>query len=1075
MMKRSTVVRLTAVIAGTALASLLAISQEGGGGLTVSPSSLSFSATQGGTSPPSQTISVQAGRGTRFTTSISVGSGAANWLSVSPSGTLYTNQTLTVAVNSSGLSSGTYNGTISLTSGQEENRSTQTVSVTLSVTRPTVTVSPTSLTFNATAGGAAPASQTVSVTASRATAFTAAVTGSGTNWLHISPSGSLTTNRTLTVSVNPSGLTAGSYNGVISVAAAGVTRTVTVAFVVSQAASTITVAPSSLTFNATAGGAVPAVQTVSVTANAATNFTATAAVQSGSTNWLTISPTGSLNTNRTLTVSVNPTGLAAGSYNGTISVVSGGVTHTVAVTFAVSSAASTITVAPTFLTFTAIAGGAAPTSQTVSVTANAATNFTATAAIQTGSTKWLAVSPSGSLTTNQTLTVSVTPAGLAAGSYNGTISAVSGGVTRTVAVTFTLTAPPVTLTAAPTSLTFFGTIGTSAPASQTLSVTAAATTAFTAAASIQSGSSNWLTVSPSGSHTTNATLTVSVSLAGLSAGSYAGTVSLVATGSTVSVPVSFIVGTSGTGGGTTFHLIGWNDLGMHCDDGQDYSIFGVLPPYNTIHAHLLDSTGALVVNPAGYTVTYQAITDPLTNTINTTSAPKTNFWQYAAALGFGALAPDVGLKGFAMPGTGNVPQAMNFNTPDNTWLATGIPILNYADAATAPYPKNYFPMMRLTAKNQSGATLATTDIVLPISDELNCGVCHSSGTGSLAAQPAAGWVNNSNVAKDLKLNILRKHDDRFRTTALFQAAAAAQGFSSAGLEAQSAVKPFMCAACHGTNALSLPGYPGVPTMTTSLHGLHAGVTDPATGQSMDSGTSRATCYRCHPGPETQCLRGIMGNLKNAAGGNAIECQSCHGTMSTLADPTRQGWLSEPTCQSCHTGTATSNSGQIVYTSAFSSGTTVRVAADQTFASNANTPATGLSLYRFSSGHGGLQCEGCHGSTHAEVATPIVNDNVQNTTLQGYAGTLAECTACHGSTPATTNGGPHGLHPIGTSWVNSHQDVAGGHQATCQPCHGTDYRGTNLSMTQTDRTLAGKSFPRGTVIGCYSCHNGPNGG
>jgi hypothetical protein len=40
---------------------------------------------------------------------------------------------------------------------------------------------------------------------------------------------------------------------------------------------------------------------------------------------------------------------------------------------------------------------------------------------------------------------------------------------------------------------------------------------------------------------------------------------------------------------------------------------------------------------------------------------------------------------------------------------------------------------------------------------------------------------------------------------------------------------------------------------------------------------------------------------------------------------------------------------------------------------------------------------------------------------------------------------------------------------------TDYRGTILSKTQADRTLAGHSFPRGTVIGCYSCHNGPNGG
>lgn len=45
----------------------------------------------------------------------------------------------------------------------------------------------------------------------------------------------------------------------------------------------------------------------------------------------------------------------------------------------------------------------------------------------------------------------------------------------------------------------------------------------------------------------------------------------------------------------------------------------------------------------------------------------------------------------------------------------------------------------------------------------------------------------------------------------------------------------------------------------------------------------------------------------------MECQSCHGSLTTLADPARKGWLDEPNCQACHTGTATSNSGQIVYT------------------------------------------------------------------------------------------------------------------------------------------------------------------
>src|ERR1017187_8808101 len=538
-----------------------------------------------------------------------------------------------------------------------------------------------------------------------------------------------------------------------------------------------------------------------------------------------------------------------------------------------------------------------------------------------------------------------------------------------------------------------------APAPQTVSVTATSATNFTASAPTQTGGS-WLSISPSGALTTNRTLTVSASLGGLAAGSYSGSIAIVANGSTRSVPVTLVVNTVSTGGGTSFKLIGWNDLGMHCDDGKDYSVFDVLPPYNTIHTHLIDSAGKLVISPAGYTVTYQAINDPLTNTLNTTSVLKTNFWQFAAALGFGALADDVGVAGFGMPGAGNTPQSMTFNAADNTWLATGVPMMNYADADAAPYPVNYFPMMRLVA----GTVLATTDIVLPISDEMTCSACHASNTGTAGAQPSSGWVNNADMAKDVKLNIVRKHDDRFRTNALFQSASAARGYSASGLEAQSAIKPFLCASCHGSNALSLAGYAGVPALTTSMHGLHSTATDPATNQSLESATTRDACYHCHPGPKTQCVRGgAMGNLKTATGTNAVECQSCHGTMSTLAVATRQGWLNEPACQGCHTGTATANSGQIAYTSAFTSGTTARVAADQTFATNADTPAAGLSLYRFSKGHGGLQCEACHGSTHAEFPTTVANDNVQSTTLQGHAGTLAECASCHGTVPNAVTG------------------------------------------------------------------------
>src|SRR5215469_10339873 len=38
---------------------------------------------------------------------------------------------------------------------------------------------------------------------------------------------------------------------------------------------------------------------------------------------------------------------------------------------------------------------------------------------------------------------------------------------------------------------------------------------------------------------------------------------------------------------SSYVLTAWSELGMHCIDGKDYSIFAVLPPFNTIRATLI--------------------------------------------------------------------------------------------------------------------------------------------------------------------------------------------------------------------------------------------------------------------------------------------------------------------------------------------------------------------------------------------------------------------------------------------------------------------------------------------------------
>ncbi len=544
----------------------------------------------------------------------------------------------------------------------------------------------------------------------------------------------------------------------------------------------------------------------------------------------------------------------------------------------------------------------------------------------------------------------------------------------------------------------------------------------------------------------------------------------------ISALVPFLVGPlrcyAGNGQWT---LTAWNNLGMHCMD-DDYSVFSILPPFNTVDAQLIDQNGKLVINPAaaGISLTYEALADP-DGSINRTSAGKTNFWQYVNAT-FGAnLAADSGLGGKAMPGMTNTPQLMTWDANMRWFEGLGIPITPIDDAGHA----NPYALMRLTAKTAGGTVLAKADVVLPVSGEMNCRACHASGAGP-AARPLAGWVNEPNDKRDNRLNILRLHDEHHAGSALYQASLAANGYSAAGLydSAVNHATPALCAKCHSSEALGTGGYPGVAPLTRSMHSKHSAVINPTNSLPLNSSQSRNSCYQCHPGSATKCLRGAMGSSVATDGTMAMQCQSCHGGMSDVGASTRTGWLNEPTCQSCHSGDAVSNAGLIRFVNSFDTPGHMRQPTNARFATNTDTPAAGLSLFRFSKGHGNLQCSACHGSTHAEFPSSHRNDNLSSVAAQGHVGVLAECTACHTSMPSTINGGPHGMHPTGTSWAKNHADSARSvGLAECQKCHGLDYRGTVLSRAFGDRALTTKfgtlNLQRGVEVGCYECHNGTN--
>ncbi len=508
-----------------------------------------------------------------------------------------------------------------------------------------------------------------------------------------------------------------------------------------------------------------------------------------------------------------------------------------------------------------------------------------------------------------------------------------------------------------------------------------------------------------------------------------------------------------------YTLVAWSELGMHCMDGKDYSIFSVLPPYNVIHAQLLQKGEPPVPVTSGVTITYVATPDTR-NSINTTSSSKTNFWSYVQTLFHANPKPDVGLAGYKVQS--KTPAQMTYNNSSGYWESVGIPTIGYDDAGKF----NPYPMAKLVAKNSAGKVIATAKIVLSVSDEMSCKTCHASGSDS-AAEPASGWVNNPDPAKDTKLNILKKHDDRFNISQ-YLSQLAGNGYKYQSTLYQTAVggTPVLCAACHSDNALGLPGLAGIGAEASDMHKLHGPQILQSNGLTLDQNSQQNdnnSCYLCHPGPVTQCKRGAM---------NKVLCSNCHGTLSYTGNPARNPWLIEPACQLCH-----QNSQR--YQSAFDNSGNWRAVTDSTFATNPNVPIQGADLYRFSSGHGDVFCSGCHGSPHAEYPTLEANDSVYPNYLQGYVAKITECQVCHTSVPVTANGGPHGVHTIGQPWVTSHHDYAQGHLAECAYCHGSDYRGTPLSVAKVARTFKvddgrTKSFPAGHQFNCYDCHNGPNG-
>ncbi len=307
-----------------------------------------------------------------------------------------------------------------------------------------------------------------------------------------------------------------------------------------------------------------------------------------------------------------------------------------------------------------------------------------------------------------------------------------------------------------------------------------------------------------------------------------------------------------------------NDLGMHCYQ-RSYAGFMILPPANNLKVQIFrkGAEDARLVR-SGVRVTYRILN-------NTRSANKTDFWRFASSYGFPGLKANVGITGSRLSGR------MKLAAGKKYWEATAIPITPYTDKLTF----DPLQVARVTVRSaRTGKVIAVQPkVVLPVSDEMRCDLCHG---------PA-----------DTAGTILQAHDDA-NGTHLYT-------------DLQAGVR-HACSECHRDNALGKPGVAGVKPLSQVIHGFHADkMTVPAV---VVLGTP---CYACHPGVQTRCLRGRM-----AQAGFTCTSAGCHGDMAQVADsqgpPTnREAWLQEPTCGGCHGAKFAENPGQLYRNSYLANG------------------------------------------------------------------------------------------------------------------------------------------------------------
>ncbi|MEZ5356640.1 MAG: hypothetical protein R2762_28725 [Bryobacteraceae bacterium] len=499
--------------------------------LSVAPTQVTFLQSTSGSPPPSQTVSITSAGGA---VPVSITGGGATWLSHSLSAAT-TPAILTLQVLSVGLAEGTHTTTL-LVNGAGASNTPRTIAVSITVTGiPPTNVNPSQLTFFYSSGGVVPDAQTF-VLANTAASYSLS---SDRSWLFATIDISLGAPVGY-VTVDPSNLLPGVYTGLVTVTYNTSPVSYQLVSVTLQIDSTNSLwnVSGPLNFTYKSGDPPPASQSLAVS-YASMIFFSVEVNSPG--NWLKVDTTSGI-TPAVIQVSVEPTGLAIGTYSGTITLTSfNAVAPAIIGVNLTVSGAPALTAAPLALDFRAAAGASPPPAKTFTVTSTPATNFQ----IRVAGGSWLSVIPETG-TTPATITVSANPSGLTAGTYRASIIIQTPGATaggQLVAVSLTVTGSVSLRVDPPDPIRFDVAAGGSAPTPRVVTVSAAAPASVALASS-----QPWLTVSPA-SGTTPLTVSIGVVPAGLAAGVYNGVITVSAPGAAQTVQLAVTLTITATGGG----------------------------------------------------------------------------------------------------------------------------------------------------------------------------------------------------------------------------------------------------------------------------------------------------------------------------------------------------------------------------------------------------------------------------------------------------------------------------------------------------------------------------------------------